>query len=230
MSKEDLHQIVKKEMDTMRSLFADLQEKVWKSIKDLEVKELQTYFLESGILTKEDRDQIQKATSINDIRNIMSKYWSFLDYDNLKYLVKRKCGPGEISDERKYHAKLKEFCQRNVSEITPGLLIQDTDTRPRNKFHISLDLSDPSLMHIKCVKIAVANILKCNPSKLLLHDVKLGSVLVTFFPIETELDLIPLTPEQQEALVDDYNIVSITYGSRIIFNAESKLFYQIIII
>ena len=204
----------------MKYAFVCLQEVIWKSINDF--RGIQTILLNQHILSKDDTERIKQATSIEEIRNIMHTYWTFLDYDNLKLIVELKCDATNKERLRKYGKKVKQFCQWNVSEFPPELLRNVTDHDTTKKLHVALDLSDPSLMYInKHLKTVIANILDLKQSDLLLHDIQLGSVLVTFVPVETKLNLKPLTPEQKEVLTDEF-IISMKYGSEVIFCTKSK--------
>ena len=78
-TKEDLYQQVVRDTRRIKLKFSTLQDKVWKTITDIEG--LVQLTLGMGILSKDDEEQIRKTPSTVSI--ILTKYWSFLDFENL---------------------------------------------------------------------------------------------------------------------------------------------------
>ena len=177
---EDLSQEIHADIKRIKQRFALLQSRIRNSIRDH--KELASHVIGMYILSSQHEEEIKKATSTGDIFIILSKYWSFLDYSILENITQNPsaCDFGvDVQQEMDaYHDKLKEFCKRRVSEIPSGYLVNDQEGM--EKLVVILDHSDISLQHIKYLKEEIANILEIPASKLLLHDIHIGSVVVTF--------------------------------------------------
>ena len=156
--------------------FSTLQDEVWKSITD--IKGLVQLVLGMGILSKEDKEKIRKTPSAVSI--ILIEYWSFLDFENLEHIVERKCGNTERRMMKEYKEEVEMYCQRRVSELPPNSLGSSSTNDGMKKLCIKLALDDPALQSIRHLKMAIANILGCRTSDLVLQNVEPGSVLVTY--------------------------------------------------
>ena len=177
---EDLSQRMHADVDRIKQRFALLQSRIRHSIKDH--KELASHIGGMYILSSQHEEEVKQATSTGEIFEILRKYWSFLDYSILENITQNPvacdCSVDIQQEMDVYRDELKEFCKRRVSEIPSGSLVDRHDGM--EKLVVILDLSDPSLQHIKYLKENIANILGIRASRLLLHDIQNGSVVVTF--------------------------------------------------
>lgn len=226
---EDQHQKIMNDIHSMKLKFVQLLEKIWKLIDDVEGTKL--LLLELNVLNTADIEMVTEAKSILDIRTLLSrqKYWTFLDYEILKPIIQLKSrDPGQqlFAD---YCKKVKEFCERHVTEFPPGYLLGDgTECYPgMHKLYVTLDLSDPSLNYItKHLKRVIANILGCVSSKLVICNIHRGSVEVTFLMVASFGDKLfekALTNQQEKALEEEYVLV-LKYESKTIYsNAQSSM-------
>lgn len=222
---DDLYQRITIDVSTMKRKFSSLQEEIWKTINDH--KGIKAFLLGMGILSKEDQKQVGESSDIEEVRiTLAQKYWSFLDYGNLEHIVMHKCGDAEQQMMREYSEKMGRFCERRVSEFPLGSLSDGTDHAGMKKLHVMLDLTDPTLINVRRVKMVIANILGCSASTLVLHNIENGSVLVTFLVVmspgaelfETGL----LTAKQENALKEEH-VISLKYESIFFFNAQTDL-------
>ncbi len=182
-TREDLYQQVVRDTRRIKLKFSALQDEIWKSIKD--IQELVQLVLGMGILSKEDEEQIRKTPSAVTI--ILVKYWSFLDFENLEHIVERKCGSAEKRMIKEYKEEVEIYCRRRVSELPPKSLGSSSNNinTGMKKLCILLALDDPALQSIRHLKMAIANILGCRTSDLVLQNVETGSVLATYLVTAT---------------------------------------------
>ena len=221
----DLYQVITNDVKTMKRKFSRLLERIWNSIDDL--KGTVAYLVDMAILSEEDEKQVKEALSINDVRILLAqKYWSFLDYENLENIVETKCGDNEQKLMKAYCEEVKKFCERRVTEFPPGSLSNSTDHPGMKKLIVTLDLNDPSLKHIKHLKVVIANILGCPASKLVLYDIEDGSVVVTFLVVASvgaKLFLTRLLTSKQEDVLREEHVISLKYESTVVFSTDKEM-------
>ena len=204
----------------MKFKFSSLQNRIWKSISD--TRDLAKLVLGMKILSEDDEEKVRNTP--NEVDMILTKYWSFLDYENFEHIVENMCGENEMRLMKVYSEEVKRFCERRVSELPPDPFGNgpSTSNGGRKKLCIALDLADPALKHIKDLKIVIANILGCRTSELVLHDIGRGSVLVTFLltaSIGARVFKTPLTAIQKATLREEH-VISLTYDSTVFFSEK----------
>ena len=207
-------------MRKMKLKFSTVQDQIWKSIGD--IQGLVRLVLGMSMLSEEDEEQIKKVPS--DAPMILTKYWSFLDFENLEHIVENQCSSTEKDMMKAYKEEVLKFCQRRVSEFPPNCLGSSGNNAGMKKLYVTLDLDDPALKRIKHLKIIIANILGCRASELVLQNVEYGCVLVTFLLATAVgrrlvLDGRILTTEQKSILKKEH-VISLKYESTILFNAR----------
>jgi hypothetical protein len=177
-TREDLYQQVVRDTRRIKLKFSTLQDKIWKSITD--TQGLVQLVLGMGMLSKDDEEQIRKTPSAVSI--ILTKYWSFLDFENLEHIVQCKCSSASVEKRmmQQYKEDVVTYCQRRVSELPPNSLGGSSNDTGMKKLCILLALDDPALQNIKYLKMDIANILGCRTSDLVLQNVEPGSVLATY--------------------------------------------------
>ena len=148
--------------------FSALEDQIWKSIND--IQGLVQLVLDMGILSEDDEEQIRKTPS--NVRIILTKYRSFLDFEILELIVERQCSSVEKRMVKEYKEEVRCFFKRRVSEIPcdsqPGSGGNDPGMK---KLCVTLILDDPSLERIERLSIIIANILGCHASELVLRDI-----------------------------------------------------------
>ena len=220
-TREDLYQQVVKDTRRIKLKFSALQEKIWKSITD--IQGLVRLALGMGILSKDDEEQIRETPSAVSI--ILIKYWSFLDFENLEHIVEHMCSNAEKEKMKEYKEEVEMYCRRRVSEFPPDSLASSSNHTGMKKLCVNLALDDPALQSIRHLKMAIANILGCRTSDLVLQNVEPGSVLVTYSVNDTicaKLIEQRMTAKQKAALKAN-KVMWIKYDGKIItFSADRE--------
>lgn len=200
----------------MKYKFSNLQTMIRENLT-VSPKALAAHVIGMYILSEEHEKKIEKASSIEDIFNILTKYWSFLDFSHLENIAGKYCSSSEAKQElEQYNDEVKIFCERSVSEFPPGSLNNGTDNEGMDKLVITLDLKDPSLKHVLDLKEIIADILGLEVSRLVLYDIGSGSVVVTYWiatSLGEELFLKKsnmFTQEQRDRLKDAH-VVSLEF-------------------
>lgn len=218
----------------MRDKFSKLQTMIRKNIKEnADHRDLVAHISGMYILSEEHETQVANAPTIDEIFYVLPKYWSFLDFSNLENIAEtfcsRECEAKKELDQYKYD--VQQFCNRNVSEFPPGSLNNGTDNEGMDKLIVTLDLKDPSLRHVRSLKEVIANILGQPSSKLVLYDVGIGSIVVTYLIssllgeklfLETTGTAKILTPEQEDQLLKA-NVVSLKFKEITVFCINQQL-------
>ena len=219
-AKVDLQQIIQINVEKIRRRFSELQAKVRQKITDH--TELAAHVISMGILSKEEKKQVKEASSTNGVWMIVAEYWSFLDYGNLQDVIQNTCS--EVEQEMfEYSEEVKKFCERRVSEFQSDSP-RGNDHTVMEKLHITLNLSDPPLKHIKNLKIVIAKILHCKASNLILHDVGCGSIVVIFRVVPSIVHVfneMKLTRKQEDEL-KAVQVISLTFASSCIFSTQTE--------
>ena len=217
-AKIDLYHKITKDVDLMKRKFSSLQNKIWIKMKN-QLDLIVELALGMGILSEDDEKRIYESPS--EVRKILTKYWSFLDYGNLEHIVDEVCGEEEQKKMKEYTVEVKKFCERRISEFPSGSLGSGIKHPGMEKLYVMLNLNDPFLKRIKDLKVVFANILGCPASKLVLQNIENGSVLVTFLITATlgaELfERTSLTDKQKEELRKE-QVISIKYESVYVYN------------
>ena len=206
---EDLHQRIHADVNRLRLKFANLQSTVRHKVKDH--KELAAHVIGMYILGPHDEEKVTQAVCTNEIFNVLSKYWSLIDFSNLESITQNEEVCGNVKQEMEaYKAEVERFCERRVSEVPPDVLKNNTDQENMEKLVITLDLNDAPLKNIKYLKEKIANILCKRASDLLLYDVGKGSVLVTLLLLgKNAFVKLPLTADQITTFKEEHVVVLI---------------------
>ena len=222
--KEDLRQRIHCDTKQMRDKFSTLQTMIRNNIKKtIDHKDLAAHVSGMYILTEEHESQVANTSTIDDIFMILTKYryWSFLDFSNLENIAKTFCRDYNAEKEllKQYNDDVRRFCESRVSELPPGSLNNGTDIEGMDKLVVTLDLQDPLLSNVLHLKEVIATILGLPASKLVLHDIGTGSIVVTFL-VATSLGeklfiTKTLTQKQRDQLLEA-NVVSLKFKEMII--------------
>ena len=220
-TREDLYQQVVRDTRRIKQKFSTLQDEIWKTITD--IQGLVQLTLGMGILSKDDEEHIRRTPSTVSI--ILTKHWSFLDFENLEHIVERKCGSAEKWMMKEYKEEVEMYCRRRVSEFPPNSLGSSSNNTGMKKLCVKLTLDDPALQSIRHLKMTIANILGCHTSNLVLQNVESGSVLVTYLvndTISAKLVQQRMTVKQKADLKVN-EVMWIRYDEKItIFSADTE--------
>ena len=180
--REDLHQLVRRDVNKMKLRFSTLQTMIRRKIND--VGDFRAHVMGMGILSKDEETLVMRADNIDDIFTILTRHWCFLDYGNFESIVVSMCGKDsdQIQEWSQYKDEVEIFCERcRVYELPDGSL-EDVNTRCEElgKLVVRLTLDDPVISRIKHLKEVIANILGIRASRLVIENIESGSVEVTF--------------------------------------------------
>ena len=226
----DLRQRIQTETKAMKHRFSALQTMIRKKLKakDIEPKDLASHIIGMYILSKEHEIMIKKASTLEDIFNILTKYWSFLDFSHLENIAHTYCrDKGEaIKKLDQYKRDVLKFCERRVSEVPQGSLRSGSYNEGMNSLVVVLDLEDPSLEHVLNLKEVIANILGQPASKLVLYDIGKGSVVVTYLittSLGEELFAGKLLAQKQKDKLLEAKVISLEFKKKTVFSIHQQL-------
>ena len=176
------------------------------------------------ILSEEHENQVAKASTIDEIFFILTKYWSFLDFSNLVNIAKNLyCDHDTEKQIKEYKEDVEKFCERRVSELPPGSLNSGTDMEGMDKLVITLDLQDPALRHVLDLKEVIADILQQPASKLILCDIGIGSVVVTFLVSTLLGEKLKMLTQKQKDRLQEANVVSLKLKEKALFSIHGQV-------
>ena len=213
----------------MKYNFSDLQTMIRENL-NVSPKALATHVIGMYILSEEHEVRMIKASSIEDIFIILTKYWSFLDFGHLENIAGKYCSMDcdAKRELEQYKEEVQQFCTRRVSELPQGSLNNGNDIEGMDKLIVTLDLKDPSLRHVLDLKEIIANILGKPASKLVLCDIGSGSVVVIFW-IATSLgkELFLKKPDvftqEQRDRLKDAHVVSLEFKEVSVYKVCQKV-------
>ena len=229
-TREDLRQRIHSDTRKMKHRFSILQTKIRNNIKrSVSPEDLATHIIGMYILSEEHKRIMKNASKIEDIFNILTMYWSFLDFSHLENIAEVYCS--QDCDAKKelgqYKKDVRRFCERRVSELPPDSLNNGMDIKGMDKLVVTLDLEDPSLRHVLHLKEVIADILGQPASKLVLCNIEKGSITVTFW-MATSLgeELFfnksrPLTQTLEEEL-QEVGVISLEFKGIIVYQQFKK--------
>ena len=155
------------------------------------------------LFSDSDEEKLNSATSVDQVFQILRKYWSFLKCE-LLYSIVDHCG--DDSDRAKvkgYQIELELFFnKRKVSEVPEELTPSSSVDEMREKMVIKLDKENPPWRDITHLEDRICQILGIMPSVLLIIKIQEGCVEITFSIPKHISQLIfskPLTKEQKDS-------------------------------
>ena len=168
-----------------------------------------------SLFSDADEEKLNFATSVDQVFQVLRKYWNFLKCEIL-YSIVDHCG--DDTDQAKvkdYQEQLKSFFEkRKVSEVPKELMSSSSVDEMREKVLIKLDKQDPPWREITDLEFRICEILGIMPSVLLIIGVQEGCVEITFSIPKHISQLIfskPLTREQEEHFREE-SILSLSCG------------------
>ena len=162
-------------------------------------------FKPTSLFSGADQEKLNSALSVDQVFQVLRKYWSFLKPEIL-YSVVDHCG--DVSDQTKvkdYQKHLEIFFnKRKVSEVPEELMSSRSIDEMRDKIVIKLDKENPPWTAITDLEFRICEILGILPSALLIIRIQEGCVEITFsIPrhISQQIFSKPLTQEQQDQFI-----------------------------
>jgi len=207
--KEDTMAMLEDNIENMRYEFARLVSRTRKSMKERVsphelsgcVLDLKAFPIESGkedATFKEHREELINADDIPKLFQILSSYWSFLDYEVLKFIIDEHGSKDDKINLQNYDQKLNAFCRNHVFEVSQ---LHDDDEHPKQtKLCFKLQLTRECLNH-KRIKRRLAKILNVMPSTLHICCIEKGCIQLTILmPKFVSLEMFPLSEDQKVEL------------------------------
>ena len=212
----------------MKHKFSHLQTLIRENL-NVSPEALAAHVIGMYILSEEHKTRMERASRIEQIFNILTMYWSFLDFGHLENIAEEYCSIDcdAKRELEQYKGEVQEFCRRRVSEFPQGSLNNGSDIEGMDKLVVTLDLKDPSLRHVLDLKEKIANILGQPASKLVLSDIGSGSVVLTFW-IATSLgkELFLKKPDvftqEQRDKLKDARVVSLEFKEVSVYKLHQK--------
>ncbi len=196
---------LKNETDKMKERFAVLIKRALSSLKKHEVSmgELKTLLKQLNAPKKSKlSNKLKKITDIGKAFEVLSRFWSFFDYEILGVIIKKFCFD-IYQDFEEYVSKFKKYCNRRVCEVPDdSYSTKLSESEEKKKLHIQIDQT--FINEFERLKMVDLKDLICTLRKILNTDLRIlkfrDSVVLTFHCLY-ELDvLFPLSSKQEEEL------------------------------
>ena len=226
---EELKETLDEDVRRMKLLFGSLVTQTRDSVKKrIPVQDFAGSILALGAyepapevrdrsLLDEHSEEINRATTIAKIFNILCAYWNYLSYEVLEYIIKH-CGTSDDTERLKsYDEELYKFCERRIFELP--LFESDSGAgnalNPRQeKFVVKLNVrEDVTCEEVRRIKGRIARILHVKLATLIIRSVDPGCVQLTFLiPKFVAQEIFPLSKKQTLALSRDASVIGLACG------------------
>ena len=182
----------------------------------------------------EHLEQLNAAKSIREIQSFLVryKYISFFNFGILEKLVQRH---GAVEDKKRLEDHLTKFgvyCKRSIFEVPASIIAKvspgKTDERVKrlilkiNESHWFRKVDQPDLFSMDdlyALQRNIARVLGLDPAPLLLCDVRMGCVEITF-----DIHLVDSVENLHGMdLLDDFSLLGVNHASMILSPCEYKL-------
>lgn len=201
---ETLQFQIEVDVDNIQGEFAALQTTIRRSLREtVSVTDVVAHVIGYGVL-EGDKEKLEEKKSLDEVFNLLTKYWSFLDCLLLRSIVEMYGSDEDHKRMAEYQEKLQNFCNKRVSEIPKETLLLNNSSVAQIQSNacmqmtVKLNMSDPRLSAIKEIKKNICKILKVSPAKMVIKEIKEGCVEVTYFILESVSEVLnkPLTKDQ----------------------------------
>ena len=211
--REDLIQKLTDETAEIIQCFADLLTETGQSMKhkEISVAGLVKVALDFGAyksgrnqvpLLNNDRTELKKATSIDDVFIVLQKHVSFFNYEILYHIVRHLGDDSDRTNFENYLCKFKVYCERKVFEVPRRVFDPCDCQRTDSKLFIVIGTQDlfDKLADVKAAQRKIASLLNLKASTVKLKQIDIGCVILVF-SIPRELsDMFPLEPATSKYL------------------------------
>ena len=153
-------------------------------------------------LLPEVQDHFEEARSIERIFILLKihKLISYFNYGILKHIIETYGSDDDKYRLKEYVGEFQMFCRRKVVEVPPVISECTSPTRKIFKVLMTVD-QKATLADIEAAERKIANILGLAHSVLMLHDITLGSLVLTLsIPITIADKIFPLQASQLSRL------------------------------
>lgn len=178
--------------------------KAYVSVKDIPPEQQESVF-------KEHMQQMKKATSIEDVFDVVEEYCSFFNYEIIEEMIERFGSENDKSELQKYTEELKQYAKRRIFEC-PSNFSKGKGGGTSLKLKLDSNYSKCSLNELGEFRIFLSVILKISPHTLLLRKVDDGCIELSFqIPAFIQHNSFPLS-SSQEAALRDLGVLSLSSG------------------
>ena len=211
--KEVLRARLKDDTQNIMLQFYTLLSRFYKSLKrdsEVALDDLKAYLMaleafdddeEHRSVFHEQKDELERANTLNEVFKVIKTFCSFFNYNLVKYLINLLGSDDDKTELEMYETKFEDYAKRRVCE-SPKLA---SPTAEQTNVYVKLEsrFSDNySLVDLQKFRIEISKILKVSPYVMRLCCVEKGCIKLTFqIPHFVEQQLFPLTSEQESGLV-----------------------------
>ena len=224
---EELKETLDEDVRRMRRLFGSLVTQTRDSVEErIPVRNFAGSILALGAyepapevrdrsLLDEHREDINRATTISEIFNILCAYWNYLSYEVLEYIIEHYGTRDDTERLRRYNEELHRFCERRIFELPlpeSGSGTGNASSPRQERFVVKLKVrEDTTCEEARRIKGIIARILNVRLATLIIHTLDLGCVQLTFLvPKFVAQEIFPLSKEQTSALSRDASVIRLT--------------------
>ena len=213
IQKEDLHTRLKMETKEINLKFYNLLSNFFKSLKErnIPVDDLKTHLMVLEAFDDDDQHQsafneqteeLEKASTINEVFKVIKVFCSFYNYGLIEHLINIVGSDEDKARFEEYESNFTEYAKRRIYECPPKTAMctaQHCDMYVKLESHFS---NKHSLNDLRELHYSLCKLLKVSQHVLRLCCIEKGCIRLTFqIPHFVKQQLLPLTPEQEQALV-----------------------------
>ena len=163
-------------------------------------------------LFREKREDLQKATDIYDVWDVIRGYFSYFSYGLIEHLTDHLGSEEDKENFINYVKEFEEYAKRKIHCPKKfGSDSRDDSTEIIVKLDSTYDKCE--LLYLKQFQEILSKILKVNANVLLLREINEGCIQLVFeVPSFIPSDIFPLTPNQ-EAELRDLGVIQLDCGT-----------------
>ena len=168
-------------------------------------------------LLRDQMERLRRAQTIEEIFNILSDYYSFLNYGLVEMIIRQFGTPDDRERLNTYIRHFRQFCTRRTFQCPPNIFGRTVESG-RSVLVVKVEQTwDPqeggNLDQVLRLRNTLADILGVLPETLYLWRIDRGCVeLLSQVPGFVEEDVFPLSPAQ-ESRITSTGITKLVCGS-----------------
>ena len=226
---EELKEMLDEDVRKMKRLFGSLVTQTRDSVEErIPVRNFAGSILSLGAyepapeerdrsLLDEHRQEINRATTISEIFNILCAYWNYLSYEVLEYIIEHYGTSDDTERLKSYDEEVAKFCERRIFELalpTSGNGADNALSPRQEKFVVKLNVrEDITCEEVRQIRGRIARILYVKLATLIIDRVDAGCVQLTFLiPKFVAQEIFPFSEEQTSALSRDASVIRLVCG------------------
>ena len=171
------------------------------------------------------KDELDKVTSIEDVKDIIEDRSSFYDYSFVEYMIKITGTQQDTYDLENYIKDFKQYAERRIY-FCPSKFITDASSSKENecKLYVKLDSAydEYDLSGLKRFQLKLADLLNAKYEVLRLCSVEKGCFKLTFLIPSFLKDVIFPLSSEQELELKKLNVLQLICGDYC-FKKSSKV-------